>query len=143
MNGPIAFGSVKASVVRTAASTFLVKNQCRENVRMLFFTCSTTTNKKETYIKCMERRTCVSIKVTIRRVARHPLTRKTIRSGAFLRKHVVRGATLSLLPSTVNDVVVHHAPLNLGEILHITQDTVTVASLNALMAVATTLVKFS
>lgn len=89
----------------------------------------------------MDRRTCATIKVTIRRVARHPLTVKTIRSGTLLRKHVVRGATLSLLPSTVNDVVIHHAPLNFGEILHVTQDTVTVASLNALMAVATTLVK--
>jgi hypothetical protein len=91
----------------------------------------------------MDRRTCVTIKVTIRRVTRHPLTRKTMRSGALLRKHVVRGATLGLLPSTVNDVVIHHAPLNLGEILHVTQDTVTVASLNAIMAVATTLVKLS
>jgi len=89
----------------------------------------------------MDRRACLTIKVTIRRVSRHPLTIKTIRSGAMLRKHVVRGATLGLLPSTVNDVVVHHAPLNFGEILHVTQDTMTVAGLNALMAVATTLVK--
>jgi hypothetical protein len=89
----------------------------------------------------MDRRTCVTLRVTVRRVVRHPLTRRTIRSGALLRKHVVRGATLGLLPSTVNDIVVHHAPLNLGEILHVTQDTVTIAGLNAVMALATTLAK--
>jgi hypothetical protein len=54
---------------------------------------------------------------------------------------MIRGATLGLVPSTVNDVVVHHAPFNVGELLHVTQDAVTVASINALMAVATTLVK--
>ena len=85
----------------------------------------------------------MTIRVTVRKITRHPLTRKTIRSGALLRKHVVRSATLGLLPSTVNDVVVHHAPLNLGEILHVTQDTVTIAGLNALMALASTLVKLS
>ena len=72
---------------------------------------------------------------------RHPLTRKTIRSGALLRKHVVKGATLGLLPSTVNDVIIHHAQLNLGEILHVTQDTVTVAGINAIVAIASTLAK--
>lgn len=89
----------------------------------------------------MDRRTYVTLRFTIRRVTRHPLTRKTIRSGAFLRKHVVRSATLGLLPSTVNDVVIHHAQLNLNEIIHVTQDTVTVAGINAIVALASTLAK--
>lgn len=89
----------------------------------------------------MDRRACVTIRVTIRRVSRHPLTRKTIRSGSLLRKHVVRSATLGLLPSTLNDVVIHHAPLSLGEILHVTQDTVVVAGINALTAIAVTALK--
>ena len=89
----------------------------------------------------MNRRVCVVARVTVRRIVRHPLTRRTVRSGALLRRHVFRGATLGILPSTVNDVVIHHAPLNLGEILHVTQDTVTVAALNALLAVATTAAK--
>lgn len=85
----------------------------------------------------MDKRICV----TIRRVSRHPLTRKTIRSGTLLRKHMVRGATLSLLPTTVNDVAFHHASLNVNEILHVTQDTVVVAGLNALTAIAATAIK--
>ena len=59
----------------------------------------------------------------------------------MLRKHVVRSATLGILPSTVNDVIIHHAPLNLGEIIHVTQDTVVVAGLNALTSVVLTATK--
>ena len=89
----------------------------------------------------MNRRACVVVRMTVRRVVRHPIARRTIRSGSLLRKHVVRGATLGVLPSTVNDVVFHHAPLNIGEIIHVTQDTVTVAALNAIVAVVSTAAK--
>lgn len=78
---------------------------------------------------------CISVRITVRRVVRHPITQKTIRSGSLLRKHVVRGATLGLVPSAVNDVVFHHAPLNLGEVLHVVQDTATVTTMNAIVAI--------
>jgi len=77
---------------------------------------------------------CISVRITVRRVARHPI----VRSSALLRKHVVRGATLGLVPSAVNDMVFHHAPLNLGEILHLFQDTATVTTMNAIAAVIVT-----
>ena len=80
----------------------------------------------------------ICIRITIRRVVRHPITQKTIRSGALLRKHVVRGATLGLVPSTLNDVVFHHAPLNLGEVIHVVQDTAAVTTMNAIVAVIVT-----
>ena len=100
-----------------------------------------TMNKNLVISRCMDRRACVTIRVTMRRVSRHPLTKKTIRSGSLLKKHVVRGATLGLLPSTMNDVIVHHVPLTFSEILHVTQDMVVVASLNALTAIAVTAIK--
>lgn len=84
---------------------------------------------------------CTRIRVVVRRVSRHPVTQRTIRSGSLLKKHVVRGATLGLLPSTVNDVAFHHAPLNLNEVLHVTQDTVVMAGLNAITAIAVTVIK--
>jgi hypothetical protein len=90
----------------------------------------------------MDRRACVTVKVVFRKVVRHPITIRTIRSGSLLRRHVVRSATLGLFPSTVNDLVFHHAPLNIDEFLHITQDTVTVSVLNALVAVVSTAAKF-
>lgn len=78
-----------------------------------------------------------SARVTVRRVSRHPIITRTTRSGALLRKHVIRATTLSLVPNTVNDMVFHHATLNLGEILHVTQDTLAVGTINAMASLVT------
>jgi hypothetical protein len=78
---------------------------------------------------------CVQVRVVVRRVVRHPLTQRTLRSGTLLRKHVVRGATLGLVPDAVNDVAFHHAQLNLDEIFHVVQDTATISSMTAVLAV--------
>ena len=77
---------------------------------------------------------CTQVRVVVRRVARHPMTRRTFRTGIFLRKHVVRGATLGLVPDAVNDVAFHHAQLNLDEIIHVVQDTATISSMTAVLA---------
>lgn len=78
---------------------------------------------------------CTQVRVVVRRVVRHPLTQRTLRSGTLLRKHVVRGATLGLVPDAVNDVAFHHAQLNLDEIFHVVQDTATISSMTAVLAV--------
>ena len=84
---------------------------------------------------------CTHVRITIRRVARHPLTQKTLRSGALLQKHFIRGATFGIVPNAVNDVVFHHAPLNIGEVIHVTQDAVTVSTMNVLAAAIITATK--
>jgi hypothetical protein len=86
---------------------------------------------------------CVHVRVTIRRVFRHPIAQKTFRSGVLLRKHVVRGATLGLVPDAVNDVAFHHAQLNLDEIIHVVQDTATISSMTAVLATLMVVSKFS
>jgi hypothetical protein len=68
---------------------------------------------------------CIHTQIAIRRVQRHPVTRRVTR-------HVVHGTTLGFVPSAVNDMVFHHANLSLDEVLHVTQDTVTVSILSAL-----------
>lgn len=80
---------------------------------------------------------CIHTRIALRRIERHPVTQRTIRSGALLRKHVVRGATLSLVPDAVNDIAFHHAQLNLNEVVHVVQDTAVISTLNALTALAT------
>jgi hypothetical protein len=80
------------------------------------------------------RRTCI----TVRRVSRHPVVTRTFRSENLLRRHIVRGATLSIVPSTINDVAFHHAQMNLGEIIHIAQDTVTVSTINTIASILIT-----
>ena len=80
---------------------------------------------------------CIHTRIALRRLERHPVTQRTIRSGALLRKHVVRGATLSLVPDAVNDIAFHHAQLNLNEVVHVVQDTAVISTLNALTALVT------
>jgi hypothetical protein len=78
---------------------------------------------------------CRHVRLTIRRVARHPVTRRTLRSGALIRKHVVRGATLGLVPDAVNDLAFHHAQLNFDELVHVVQDTASISTMTAALAV--------
>jgi hypothetical protein len=90
-------------------------------------------------------RPCIHVRITVRRVQRHPITQRTIRSGILIKKHVVRGATLGLIPDALNDFAFHHAPVTIDEAVHIIQDQVTISSLSAMMAIvlmATRIEKF-
>ena len=80
-------------------------------------------------------RPCTHVRVVVRRVQRHPITQRTFRSGILIKKHVVRGATLGLIPDALNDFAFHHAPLTVNEAVHIFQDQVTISSLSAMMAI--------
>jgi hypothetical protein len=75
-------------------------------------------------------RRCVQFRVTVRRVSNHPY----VRSGKFLQKHVVRGATLSLVPGAVNDMAFHHAQLNIDEFFHVVQDTTSIGVMTLALA---------
>lgn len=77
---------------------------------------------------------CIQTRVVIRRVSRHPVVQQTIRSGSRIQKHVVRGATLSLVPDAVNDIAFHHAQLNVAEVVHVFQDTITISTMNIVLA---------
>lgn len=75
---------------------------------------------------------CVRVRLTVRRVAQ-----RTLRSGILIRKHVIRGATLSLVPDALNDVAFHHAHVDLNEVIHVFQDTATITSMTAVLAALT------
>jgi hypothetical protein len=77
---------------------------------------------------------CVQTRVVMRRVSRHPLVRQTFRSGSRIQKHVVRGATLGLVPDAVNDIAFHHAQLNMTEVVHVFQDTIAISTMNTVLA---------
>ena len=81
---------------------------------------------------------CVHVRIAIRRVQRHPVTQRTIRSGTLIKKHVVRGATLGLVPDALNDFAFHHAQVNVDEAIHLVIDQATISSLTAVLAVAMT-----
>jgi hypothetical protein len=82
------------------------------------------------------REVCVTVRVTVRRVQRHPITKRTVRSTTLLKKHVVRGATLSLVPDALNDFAVHHAQVSLSEITHLLLDQVAISGMSAALAIA-------
>jgi hypothetical protein len=77
---------------------------------------------------------CVHTRIALRRIERHPVVQRTLRSGVLLRKHVVRGATLSLVPDAVNDVAFHHAQMNISEVVHVFQDTIAISTMNTVLA---------
>ena len=80
----------------------------------------------------MERGLCVRTQIALRRVQRHPVTKKTIRR---IEKHVVKGTAIGLVPSAINDIVIHHAPIDIGELIHATQDTIAINLLNLAIAI--------
>jgi hypothetical protein len=80
-------------------------------------------------------RPCVHARIAVRRVQRHPVTKRTIRSGILLKKHVVRGATLSLVPDALNDFGFHHARVSFDEAVHIVLDQATISAISAMIAV--------
>jgi hypothetical protein len=84
----------------------------------------------------MNKEVWVTVRVTVRRVQRHPITQRTVRSTTLLKKHVVRGATLSLIPDALNDFAIHHAQVNLAEVTHLVLDQVTISGMSAALAIA-------
>lgn len=79
--------------------------------------------------------------VAIRRVQRHPMTQKTLRTGARIHKQIVRGATLGVLPSGIDDLVFHHAQLNMDEAIHIVVDQAAISSMASIIALILVLSK--
>ena len=86
---------------------------------------------------------CVQTRVALRRVSRHPVFRQTIRTGSRIQKHVVRSATLGLVPDAVNDIAFHHAQLNMTEVVHVIQDTVAISTMNMVLATMLVLSKLA
>ena len=89
----------------------------------------------------MNKEVCITVRISVRRVQRHPITQRTVRSTTLVKKHVVRGATLSLVPDAMNDVAFHHAQVNLAEITHLVLDQAAISGMSAAMAIAMLVLK--
>ena len=46
-----------------------------------------------------------------------------------------RTAAFSLVPSEVNDVLIHHAQVNLDQMFHVAADSATVSAMSAAMSI--------
>lgn len=76
-----------------------------------------------------------------RRVGRNPVVRRVVRSGALLRKTLVRTSLITVLPSGIDDVILHHKALTVAEAMYITLDSMTVSTLSAVATVLLTAAK--
>ena len=86
-------------------------------------------------------RTIRQTSICLKRVSRRPELRRLVRSSALLRKHMVRTAAFSLVPSEVNDVFIHHAQMNLEQIFHVAADSASVSALSAAISILFTTIK--
>ena len=75
---------------------------------------------------------CVRAQVTLRRIQRHPFTRNSLR----IQKSMLKGVTFGVLPSGLNDVVFHHAPLTIDEAMHVIIDQASISSFSMILAIA-------
>jgi hypothetical protein len=84
---------------------------------------------------------CVRTLVTVRRVQRHSLTQKTLRTSIRIQKKILKGAVLSVIPSGLDDVLIHHAPLTTDEAVHFIVDQATISTLSGILALILVLAK--
>ena len=80
-------------------------------------------------------RTIRQTTICLKKASRRPEMRRLVRSSALIKKHMVRTAALSLFPSEVNDVLIHHAKFNLDQIIHVASDTASVSAMSAAMTI--------
>jgi hypothetical protein len=75
---------------------------------------------------------CVRAQVMVRKIQRHPFTRNSVR----LQKYMAKGVTFGVLPSGINDVVFHHAPITVDEAMHVIIDQACISSFSMILAIA-------
>jgi hypothetical protein len=85
--------------------------------------------------------TCTHVKICLRRVSRSRTFKRAVGSSRFIKKHLLRGATFGIFPSTLNDMAFHHAQFNMAELLHVTTDTATITGINTVASILMTAVK--
>lgn len=80
---------------------------------------------------------CVTLHVLratrqVKRLGREPVVRRTTR---FVERHVVKSSAAAIVPSIVNDTLIHHQAITPETIIHIVTDDVSVSSMVALATV--------
>lgn len=80
--------------------------------------------------------------VCFKRTARRPEVRRLLRSSELLKKHAIRGTVLSLIPSEITDVVVHHAQVDPSEVLRVATDSVSTSAFGIILSLTLMATKY-
>ena len=80
--------------------------------------------------------------VCIKLTARRKEVRRLFRSSTLIKKHIVRGAILSLVPSEMTDIIVHHARIEIGEIARVAAESITTTAVGTALSISMTALKY-
>lgn len=80
--------------------------------------------------------------VCIKMATRRPEIRRIIRSSELIKKHAIRGTVLSIVPSEVTDVVVHHAHITIEEVVRVAGDSLSTSAVGTAMSITLTAMKY-
>jgi hypothetical protein len=77
---------------------------------------------------------CVTLHVLkatrqVKRIGREPVVRRTTK---FVERHVVKSSAAAIVPSIVNDTLIHHQAVTIDTLFHVVTDDVSVSSMVAL-----------
>jgi hypothetical protein len=72
------------------------------------------------------------VQVQVKMITRSRAFKRTIRTTQMIQKAVIRNSIYSVGPTALNDVLVHHAHLDLSEITKVAVDTLTVDGMTML-----------
>lgn len=61
------------------------------------------------------------------------MVRRTIRKPDFIYRVAIKTTACSILPSTINDVMIHHAQISVAEIEHVLQDTAVLSAMSSVV----------
>jgi hypothetical protein len=78
----------------------------------------------------------------IKLASRRPEIRRIIRSSELIKKHAIRGTVLSIVPSEVTDVVVHHAHITIEEVVRVAGDSLSTSAVGTAMSITLTAMKY-
>lgn len=71
------------------------------------------------------------IYVQARRISRNPAFRRAMRSSNFVRRHFVRATMISMVPSALDDVMIHHKAFTAIDAI----DSMTVSTMSAVASI--------
>jgi hypothetical protein len=67
-----------------------------------------------------------SVRVRLKLLTRTKEFKRTLRAGQLVQRVIIRNSVYSMGPTALNDVLIHHAHLDLNEIKRIATDTATI-----------------
>jgi len=80
--------------------------------------------------------------IFFKKTTRRPEVKRIFRSSELLKKHAIRGTVLSLVPSEMTDIVVHHAHVDVPEVLRVASDSMYTSAFGTILSITLMATKY-